>query len=311
MVIKAAKARKTAGKTVPAVSVMRPAGKEPAPAVDKDAPAPAVRKAPARKPAPKVPAKKKVSLVRRAASARPPAKGTPAKAALRLEKRLAGIRAASGELSKALEEVENARLAIEEAFDKATEANLARARGALETIGRVTAAGPLLDARRLERDLQALLARSEELAGLDAQGRKRDILAVDDFLGRAARRLELAVAGAAAENLKILSGRLAETQELRQKLKSAVKERFRTRVNASRATLGELATACARLDEKSLNDVSRELDRAVALGRSLPVGKLEGKPKDLYGIDGLVKQISRRLDRVRGIVAVRTEHTDG
>ena len=56
MVVKAAKARKTAGKTVPAVSVMRPAGKEPAPAVDKDAPAPAVRKAPARKPAPKVPA---------------------------------------------------------------------------------------------------------------------------------------------------------------------------------------------------------------------------------------------------------------
>lgn len=233
------------------------------------------------------------------------------RAALRLERRLAGIRAASVELGRALDEVEKARGTIEDAFAKATEANTARAMGALDTLNKAASAGPLLDARRLERELANLLETGGELRAREAKGRKRDLLAVDDFLGRAAQRLELAATGIAAENLKMLSERLSEMQALRQKLQGAIQERFRARLELSRVVLGSLGGAAVRLDEEALEAVSARLEQALALGKAFPIAKLEGRPRDLYGIDNLMKQVSKRLERVKVLVAIRREESDG
>jgi hypothetical protein len=226
------------------------------------------------------------------------------------KRRLAGIRAAAGELGKVLGEMEKARDAVEGHFRKAAAADLARARGALETLAKAAGAGPLLDVRRLEKDLASLVEACGELRTRKSKGRKRDVLAVDDLLGTTARRLELAVAGAAAGNLRLLSERLVEMEALRHEMQAAVSERFRARLEACRKVLGSLEQAAPRLPVRGLESVARELDAAVALGRACHPGKLGGKPDDLYMIDGFVKQAARRLDKVAAILAVRTERSD-
>lgn len=240
-----------------------------------------------------------------------PARSAGARAAVRLGRRLAGIRAAAGELAKVLDDIEKAREALEGQFQHAADANLARARGALDMLIKAAEARPLLDARRLERDLALLVESSGDLKALESRGRKRDILAVDDFLGDVARRLELAVTGTAADNLKLLNDRLVEMEAMREKLRKAVRERFRSRLQLSRSVLGSLDGAAVRLAEERLARISRELEGALAIGKALPAGKLAGKPKDLYGIDGMVKQVARRLDRVQRLLAVKTEESDG
>ncbi len=259
------------------------------------------RTAPGKARTKKIPGKARAKKVR----------GEAPRAALRLERRLAGIRAAAMELGRALDEVEKARATIEDAFAKATEANTARAMGALDTLNKAASAGPLLDTRRLERELATLLETGGELSSREAKGRKRDLLAVDDFLGRAAQRLELAATGTAAESLRMLSGRLTEMQALRQKLQGAVQERFRARLEVSRAVLGSLGGAAVRLDEEALEAVSSRLEQALAVNKAFPLARLEGRPRDLYGIDNLMKQVSKRLERVKELVAVRTEDPDG
>lgn len=255
--------------------------------------------------------RKDTEAARRSSRAARVQKGRAGRAGSGTERRLAGIRAAAGELGKALDAMEKARESVEGHFGKTAAANLARARGALEALEKAAGAGPLLDVRRLERDLASLVEACGELRTRKGKGRKRDILAVDDILGDAARRLELAVAGAAAGNLKLLTERLVDMESMRQELQRTVNERFRSRLEQCRKVLGALEGAAARLPSRGLDSVARELEGAVALSRACHPGKLGGKADDLYLIDGFVKQAARRLDKVGAMLAVRTEDSDG
>jgi len=304
-------AKKTGNAAVkPAVkAAAKPAAKPPAkPAVKpavKPVVKPAARAIAQKKPAPKAPKK----------APKTPAKLTNArrtgKAAPKPDKRLSGIRAAAGELSRALDALEKARSSLEEGFARAAAGNLARAQGALQTLGRMAESVPLLDVRNLERELARL---AEDIVGIndgECKGRKRDMLAVDEFLGDAAARLELAVTPAARAPLKLLSERISGLETVRRKHQSAVHDRFRARLESSRRTITTLSGSCGRLDKRALGGVVRELESALALCKTFPVGKLQGKPRDLYGIDGLVKQLDRRLARVQDLLANRKEQPDG
>ena len=243
-----------------------------------------------------------------------PAKGQTGKAVKappKPDKRLPGIRAAAGELSRALDAVEKARSAIEESFGRTAAGNLARAQGALHTLSRMAESVPLLDVRNLERELARLVEDVGDLKDGEGKGRKRDMLALDEFLGDAAARLELAVTPAARAPLKLLSERLPGLEAIRRKHQSAVHDRFLARLVSSRRTLSALSESCGRLDKRALGGVSRELESALGLCKTLPVGKLQGKPRDLYGIDCLVKQLDRRLARVQDLLADRKEQPDG
>lgn len=268
------------------------------------------KKAPASKPA-KVRKPAVISNATKAPVNARQAGSAAVRAARRTQRRLAGIRAAAVELGKALEDMESAREAIEGQFQKAAAANLTRARGALESLCRAAGEGPMVDVRRLERDLVSLVEACGQLRSRRTRGRKRDVLAVDDFLGEAARKLELSAAGAAAGNLQLLGERLVEMENLRTDLQKTVRERFSMRLEMSRAVLGSLETGAIRLNEVGLEAVSRELNGALAQSKVCQPGKLQGKLKDLYGIDGVSKQLARRLDKVSALLAVKKEGSDG
>jgi len=299
----------------PARKATTPAPKRPARATPARQQAKAAVKraaTPAVKAAPKaVPKKKKATK----AAARAPPKATPAKRPYkpvpRPDRRLSGIRAAAGELSRALDAVEKARATLEESFARSAAGNLDRARGALETLRRLAEAAPLVDVRRLERELAVLVEDAADLREREGKGRKRDMLAVDDFLGNAAARLEMAVTPEAGAHLKLLSERLAGLDALRRGHQAAVNERFRARLESSRKVLGALPGSAGRLDDRALNAIVSELESAIGLCKAYPVGRLSGKPGDLYGIDGLVKRLDRRLARVQALLARRKEPTDG
>jgi len=294
-------ARKPAVKAdAKAVPTKRQAAKAPSKVLSAKRPAvkATARPFPSKKPAPKAPAKART--VKRSAGAPPAA-----------DKRLPGMRAAAGELSRALDAVEKARAALEETFSRAAAGNLARAQGALETLRRLASTGPLLDVRRLERELAVLVEDVGDLREREGKGRKRDLLAVDEFLGDAAARLEMAATPAAGSHLKLLSERLSGLEALRRSHQAAVNERFRARLVSSRKVLGTLPDSCVRLNERALGCVVRELESALALSKAFPVGKLQGKPGDLYGIDGLVKRLDRRMARVQALLARRKEPSDG
>lgn len=269
-------------------------------------------KAPAKKAAPKAVSKKKKAPK---AAVKAPAKTAPARkparAAPRPDRRLSGIRAAAGELSRALDAVEKARATLEESFARSAAGNLDRARGALETLRRLAEAAPLVDVRRLERELAVLVEDAADLREREGKGRKRDMLAVDDFLGNAAARLEMAVTPEAGAHLKLLSERLAGLDALRRGHQAAVNERFRARLESSRKVLGALPGSAGRLDDRALSACASELESAIGLCKAFPVGRLSGKPGDLYGIDGLVKRLDRRLARVQALLSHRKEPTDG
>ena len=294
----------------PATSAARkparaPSARTPAKAPVKKAATPAVkavRKA--------VPAKKPVARAAKAPVKVAPAR-IPARSASRPDRRLSGIRAAAGELSRALDAVEKARAILEESFARSAAGNLDRARGALETLHRLAEAAPLVDVRRLERELAILVEDAADLREREGKGRKRDLLAVDDFLGKAAARLEMAVSPAAGAHLKLLSERLEGLDALRRGHQAAVNERFRTRLESSRKVLGALPGSAGRLDDRALNAVVSELESAIGLCKAFPVGRLSGKPGDLYGIDGLVKRLDRRLSRVQALLSRRKEPSDG
>lgn len=293
----------------------RPAGKAVPMRPVKANPPNAAPKAPARKEVPPAaPGAPKASRKGKPASrARPgaPAGRTAAKAPPRPDKRLFGIRAAAGELSRALDAIEKARAALEDGFGRAAAGNLARAQGALETLRRLSESAPLLDVRNLERELARLAESVAAIKEGDGGGRKRDMLAVDEFLGNAAARLELAVTPAAEAPLKLLSERLSGLESIRRKHQSAVHDRFRARLEGSRRVLAAVLESCGRLDSRALSGVARELETALGLCKTFPVGKLQGRPRDLYGIDGLVKQLDRRLSRVQDLLADRKERPDG
>lgn len=229
----------------------------------------------------------------------------------RPDRRLAGIRAAAGELSKALDAVERARSSLEESFDRAASGNLTRAQGALGALRRLAESGPLLDARRLERELALLVEDAGRLRKGEGKGRKRDLLAVDEFLGDAAARLELASTSAAGTHLGQLAERLAGLETLRRSHQAAIAGRFRGRLDRSRKVLEAVPGSCARLDGRSLDGVARELQSAIGLCKAFSVGRLSGKPGDLYNLDGLVKRLDRRLSRVQALLGRKKEPSGG
>ena len=275
------------------------------------------KRAPAavKKPAVKKPAK----AMKGPSGAAKPAPAAPSRAAKkgkapaqpRPDRRLAGIRAAAGELSKALDSVEKARSSLEESLDRAASGNITRAQGALGALRRLSDAGPLLDVLRVERELALLVEDVGDLRRREGKGRKRDLLAVDEFLYDAASRLELASTSAAGTHLGLLSERLAGLETLRRSHQAAIAERFRQRLDRTRKVLEALPATCVRLDGKTLDGVSRELQSALGLCKAFPVGRLSGKPGDLYHIDGLIKRLDRRLSRVHSLLGRKKEPSGG
>jgi len=215
---------------------------------------------------------------------------------------LAAISDSAARLSTALDALEKARTALEDSFQRAAARNLSRAQAALGTLRRLAEAGPILDARRLERELSVLVDEAGDLADRNARGRKRDLLAVDRYLGDAAARLELAATPATGAHLELLSERLAGLESARHKHQAAIQGRFRSRLGNARKVLGSLPAACAGLDGRALERVFRELEPAVKLCRAVRVEKLQGRSGDLYDIDGLAKRLERRLSRVRAAI---------
>jgi hypothetical protein len=251
---------------------------------------------------------------RRKAAVKAPAKARPGRtgrAPPKPDRRIAGIRAAVGELSRALDPVEKARATLEESFARAAAGNIARAQGALETLRRLSDSAPLLDVRNLERTLGRLAEGVDDLKDIEGKARKRYLLAVDRFLDYAAARLELAVTPAAGAPIKLLSERLATMEALRARHQSAVQDRFRARLDNSRRVLAAVAESSDHLDRKALGDVARELESALCLSKAFAVGKLQGKPRDLYSIDGFVKRLDRRMARVQALMARKKEPSDG
>jgi hypothetical protein len=272
-------------------------------AVPKAAPAPAKAQAgPSAKPKAGPPAKQ---------AARAPTRKKPAGKAPGPDRRLAGIRAAAAELSRALDSILAARAGLEQSFSRAASGSLARAQGALGALRKLAESGPLLDVRRLERELAVLAEDAGGLHRRKGKGRKRDLLAVDRFLGDAAARLELAATSAAGTHLGLLSERLSGLEALRRSHQAAISERFQARLERARKVLSAVPEACARLDGRSLDVVARELQTAIGLCKACPVGKLSGKPADLYGIDGLVKRLDRRMEKIQSILSRRKEPSDG
>jgi hypothetical protein len=237
--------------------------------------------------------------------------GTKGRAAGGRNGRIAAIRASTIALRKALEEMERAREAVEGHFRKTAAANMTRSRQALETLGKAAVAGPLLDVRRLERDLASLVEACGEMKTRKGQGRKRDVLAVDDLLRDAARRLEGAVADATAHNVRLLLERLSDIEAIRHELQGKVNSRFSSRLERCKNVLVLLDGSAPRLGTGALASVARELDRTVALGRKCHPAKLGGNADDLYLIDGFLKQAARRLERVAAIMAVRSADPKG
>jgi len=238
-------------------------------------------------------------------------KGKAARAAGGRNGRIAAIRASTTALRKALEEIERAREAVEGHFRKTAAANMSRSRQALETLGKAAVAGPMLDVRRLERDLASLVEACGEMKTRKGKGRKRDVLAVDDLLCDAARRLEGALADATAHNARLLSERLSGMEALRHELQGNVNSRFSSRLERCRNVLVLLDGSVPRLGTGALASVARELERTVALGGKCHPAKLGGKADDLYLIDGFLKQAARRLERVAAIMAVRSGDSKG
>jgi hypothetical protein len=196
-------------------------------------------------------------------------------------------------------------------FRESASRNLGRARTALESLNKVARSSPLIDARRLERDVSELVGAWDALRTRGSAGRKRDILMLDEFFGKAATTLETAAASRAAEHLTLLQERVGEMQEVRGSIEKAVDERFQTRMNGSRQALSTLSEAAARMSEGSMDRISAELERALELGKAFAPGRLEGRPEDLYTIDGLLKQVARRMERIHDILSVKTEQSDG
>jgi len=279
------------------------------PAKAKAAAGPKAASAPAKAPA-RPPAKPPSRPPARPAAGAPPRK-KPAGKAPGPDRRLAGIRAAAAELSRALDALLAARAGLEQSFSRAASGSLARAQGALGALRKLAESGPLLDVRRLERELAVLAEDAGGLHRRKGRGRKRDLLAVDRFLGDAAARLELAATSAAGTHLGLLSERLAGLEALRRSHQAAITERFQARLDRARRVLSAVPESCARLDVRSLDGVARELQAAIGLCKAFPVGKLSGKPADLYGIDGLVKRLDRRMENIRTILSRRKEPSDG
>ena len=219
------------------------------------------------------------------------------------------IRLDAREVRKSLDAIERARHAIEGHFREAAESNLSRARDALGTLARAARDGPLLDVRRLEKDLALLVEASGELCGQKVRGRKRDMLAVDGLLGDAARRLEGAVAAATAHNLGLLSERLTDMEAMRRELQGKVNARFSARLDRARSVLAAVEKAGASLPAEGQKAVARELDTIRALGRKAHPGMLGGKAQDLYTIDRFLKQAARRLEKVAAIMDAGTKHS--
>jgi hypothetical protein len=161
---------------------------------------------------------------------------------------------------------------------------------------------PLIDPRRLEKDLAVLTERCGVLKEREAKGRKRDLFAVDDFIGKAAQRLERVVTSAAAANLKLLSERIGQLEAARNNIMSAVDTRFRTRLEKSKLILTTVQAAAMKLPAEGLGKVSTELDKVVSLLKAIPVEKLEGRKKDLFRLDYLIKQTAKRLGAVSELV---------
>jgi len=296
---------------VPEGAVKKPA----APA--KKAPA----KAPARKTIVKKPAVAAKASVAKPAPKRPPVKKAPVKKApskkahakkpqpskedrdrLRAVRRLAGIRAAAGEIARRLNDIDRARTALGDGLRKSAEGDLTRVKNVMDNLTRMVETSPLIDPRRLEKDLTMLTEKCGTLKEREAKGRKRDLLAVDDFIGEAALRLEKVVTSAAAANLKLLQVRLMELEAVRENLRSTVDTRFRTRVDTSRNVLKSLEEAAGKLGGGALGKVSGELDKVLSLLKAIPIEKLEGRRKDLFRLDYLIKQTNKRMGAVMEIL---------
>ncbi len=301
---------------------MKPRAPAPSPAAARRVrtKAPAGKTAAARKAAPGTKAKGPKAETAPGKPATKPAAAKPAKAApprkpagtpRRSDRRLAGIRAAAAELSNAINDIETARSGLQEAFARAAAGNLSRAQGALGALRRLAESGPLLDVRRLERDLAVMVEDAGGLHQREGKGRKRDLLAVDEFLGDAAARLELAATSAAGPHLKLLSERLSGLEALRRSHQAAITGRFRARLDRTRRVLAAVPDQCVRLDGRALVNLSRELQSSLGLCKAFPVSRLSGKPGDLYGIDGLVKRLDRRMAHVRSLLGRRKEPSGG
>lgn len=287
---KEAPPKKAAPKAAPNKPPVRKPAVSAKPAVAKPAPKkPPVKVSPEKKPAKKAPAKK-------------PQPSKEERVKLRAVKRLAGIRAAAGEIARRLDDIDKARTALGDGLRKSAEGDITRVKNVVDNLARMVMSAPLIDPNRLEKDLAMLTEKASVLKEREAKGRKRDLLAVDDFLGEAALRLEKVVSSAAAANLKLLQVRLADLEAVRESLRSTVDNRFKTRVDTSRHVLLALEEATGKMGGAVLGKVSEELDEVVSILKAIPVEKLEGRRKDLFRLDFLIKKTNKRMGDVMDII---------